>query len=502
MNFETTRSDLIGYGWLVEHFSLNVCELLETSFHTGRTQRMVETDGIRSKTYYPKARYPLESTWSSHLRFAMRYEGVKFEVLKAFFLTVDEVDLVAFLREKPTSGLLRRIWFFYEFLTGRRLPLPDCAAGNYVDAVDADWQLALPRSAAVKERRYRVNRNLLGTSDFLPYVRLVMDAPDLSTTALQEQAEKLVSQYSSELLYRSVQYLYAKETRSSFAIERETPTQRHMNAFVSLLTDIPSRPLSRETLVSVQNQVVDPRYAQRSWRTSQVYVGETLTPLEERVHYIAPRPNDLSSLMDGFLSALDMALAVPGQDPVVLAAAMSFAFVFLHPFDDGNGRVHRYLMHAVLARLGFTPPHVLFPVSATLLKNPLLYDDMLESFSRRVMARLEYRMDAQGEIMVTQDSADFYRFIDYTPIVREFRRLLRETMETEWRGELDYLAWYDRIRSAMRGIVDMPDKKANQFITFCQQNGGRLSKTKRPLFQELSDEEIASLEAIVQGGAE
>jgi Fic family protein len=40
-------------------------------------------------------------------------------------------------------------------------------------------------------------------------------------------------------------------------------------------------------------------------------------------------------------------------DPVVYAAA--FGFVFIHPFIDGNGRLHRYLLHEELSTLGFTP---------------------------------------------------------------------------------------------------------------------------------------------------
>ena len=50
----------------------------------------------------------------------------------------------------------------------------------------------------------------------------------------------------------------------------------------------------------------------------------------------------------------------------------------------------------------------------------------------------------------------------------------------------------------MRKIVDMPDNKAAQSILFTQQNNGIFPKTRRKMFQELADEEIASLAKLVK----
>lgn len=71
------------------------------------------------------------------------------------------------------------------------------------------------------------------------------------------------------------------------------------------------------------------------------------------------------------------------------------------------------------------------------------------------------------------------------------------TIRTEWKAELEYLKRYDRMREAMRRIVDLPEKKANQFILFVQQNGGRLSQRKREFFPELTDGEIARMEKVI-----
>ena len=82
--------------------------------------------------------------------------------------------------------------------------------------------------------------------------------------------------------------------------------------------------------------------------------------------------------------------AVP---PVIQAAAIAYGFVFLHPFEDGNGRIHRFLIHNILARRGFTPESVMFPISAVMLKNPSDYDASLDAFSRQFMPLVEYTLE-------------------------------------------------------------------------------------------------------------
>lgn len=40
-------------------------------------------------------------------------------------------------------------------------------------------------------------------------------------------------------------------------------------------------------------------------------------------------------------------------DAVLAAAMIAFGFVFIHPFVDGNGRIHRYLIHHILLRKNY-----------------------------------------------------------------------------------------------------------------------------------------------------
>jgi len=488
----------IGYQLLIDQFDLDVCELLQISQVSERSQKdVVMRDSVRCVTY-AESRIRVGLSWQENLIFALRYEGVNLEVLKALFAKIDRGELIRFIEEIPLGFVSRRVWFLYEWLTNDRLPIDDVKSGNYITVADGRVQVVLPITSAIREKRYRVLNNLVGSSTFCPLVRLTDKMRFLPTESLKEKINDVMRQYPAELIHRAVRYLYVKETKSSFAIERETPSQRRTETFVAALGHISSDPMDEATLVRLQNQLVDVRYGQSAWRKDQVYVGETTVPGQEKIHFIAVKPQDLQAIMSSFLEVLERWLSAAGTDALVIAAVMSFAFVFIHPFDDGNGRLHRYLIHYVLSRCGFSSSGFVIPVSAVLLKRSLEYDCMLESFSRRVMAHLDAAVDEQGCVTVRNESVDFYRYIDYTPIVEGFQQILVETIETEFKAELDYLCEYDVIRRGMAEIVDLPERVANRFIRIVQQNGGKLSAAKRNMFAELTDEEVARLEAVVR----
>lgn len=487
----------IGYHFLIERFGLNVCEPCLRCVRSARSVESTRTDGWREERVIPARMAPDGDDWQGHLAFALKHEGANFEVLKSLFSVVDASDFRDFVQKRPTGKTCRRVWFLYEWLTGRTLDMPDTPMGNYATALDASVQFALPVASAIRSRRHRILDNLPGTPGFCPYLRLTPALREFPASVLRREAEAILRNYPAEILYRAVRYLYVRETKSSFEIERVTPDRKRMEAFVALLRESPTGVWDKQWLVSVQNGIVDPRYADADWRTSQVYVGETIAPGRERVHFIAPKPSDLPSLMESWISAARRLLAAPHgseMDDVALAAALAFSFVFLHPFDDGNGRIHRFLLHDVLRRRGFMPDAAILPVSAVLLKQSLLYDRMLESFSSRLMPRLQWDIDEQGAVSVQGESADLYRFPDCTFLASSFASVVRETIETEWKAELDFLVDYDRIRERMREVVDMPELKANLFLRLVMQNGGRLAARKRALFSELTDSEIAELE--------
>jgi hypothetical protein len=296
-----------------------------------------------------------------------------------------------------------------------------------------------------------------------------------------------------------VSYLYTKETRSSFDIEGERPGAAKTERFVGLLRRVPHiERLSRAELVRLQRATVDARFADAAYRTDQVYVGEQLDPTRQKIHYIAPRPADVPPLMEGLLACLQR-LEGSGVDAVVQAAVISFGFVFIHPFSDGNGRLHRLLIHYILARTGFTPKGLILPVSAVMLQRRKEYDECLESFSEPLMRLVDYEEDQAGQVTVRNETADLYRYFDATVMAEALYRWVQVTVRDEFRGELEFVVRLRETRRAIESIVELPDRLANLFIKLCLQSDGRLSAAKRRThFAKLSDAEIRAMEKAVK----
>jgi len=115
-----------------------------------------------------------------------------------------------------------------------------------------------------------------------------------------------------DILRRAVSYLYTKETKSTFEIENEHPSPQRQERFVAALVDAAKLDLSdKAALISLQNKIVDPRYAARDWRDFQNYVGETAGTFREVVHLICPKPEDVAGLMQALSGLANACLRAP-----------------------------------------------------------------------------------------------------------------------------------------------------------------------------------------------
>jgi len=482
----------IGQEWLRRELGLAVpAPAVESYIIQGA--RRTAAHGARTLEFYPR-QYDTDRAVVSHLRFALRHEPIDLGVLVAVFKTMVPAELESWVRAEPTGAYSRRAWFFYETFTGRTLDLEDTRTGNYVEALDPERHIVADRRNSA---RHRVIDNLLGGPGLCPTVRRTARLTEQMGVHIDEEAHALIESYDPLTLARAVNYLYTKETRSSFAIEGETPSASRTDRFVAALKAAPAFTPNKESLIQLQGEIVDPRYAAKDWRDFQNFVGETVGGYREEVHFICPRPQDVPGLMEAWVAL--MGRVVNGAvDPVVAAAVTAFAFVFTHPFADGNGRIHRFLMHHVLAKRGYSPAGVIFPISAAILRDRRSYDQALQTFSKPLAEFIDWHWTSQQEITVTNDTSDLYRYFDATVFAEYLYDRVADTVRRDLKEELGFVAVFDRAFTAVREIVDMPDRRASLFVRLCVQNGGRLSAAKRPQFPELSDAEIAQLETQVQ----
>lgn len=485
----------LGYRWLIEHLGLPDVPLAVSSLTGALRRERITPDGV--VRVYPESYWPGASPFD-HLEFALKHEGVDLPVLAAALRQLGPATLLDHLATKPAGKYARMLGFLHDFTQGSDLQPRVSIGGNYVTLLNPEQYVtaATPHTSS----KWRVHSNLPGTADWCPMVRRSerLRAHEASLPALQAQVASLVASVPADLLARAADYLYLKETRSTYRIEHEDlPAQGRMQKFLQLLQaggheDLAAL-LAEPGLADCQARILDPRYAEDGFRHAQNYVGETL-PQRERVHYPCPPPALVPSLMQGL-----RALALQRHDlhPVIHAALVAFGFVFIHPFLDGNGRLHRFLIHDILRRRGLVPEGLLLPVSATLLRDRRAYDTALESYSRPLADGLaRFTVDAAGELHLhnAESLTDYYRYPDLTAVVEYLLDTVQTTVQEDFAEELQFLLRHDAARSAIIRIVDMPNRRLDRLLQFLSQNQGRLARGRRQDFAELSDAELTAIE--------
>jgi Fic family protein len=457
-----------GYAALIDAWRLEAPIPL-TLAAIGRRHKLIERDGWRLLT----PRHAPQPTIEGHLTFALKHEGLDLAVLKRLFLTTGPEPIAALVKAKPTGSYARRIWFLYEWLTGKRLKTPDLKRGTYVNALDPEQQWAGP---VKNSTRHRVRDNLPGTPEFCPLVFRTPALDDFIALNLADRARKAAAEVPANLLARTAAFLLLKDSRASFVIEGEDPPQDRVQRWGRAIGQAGRRPLDLDELLRLQQIVIgDSRFIRLGLRTRGGFVGErdrdSGAPIPD---HISARPEDLETLIKGVI-AFDCAKSAT-LDPVVAAAALAFGFVFIHPFEDGNGRIHRYLIHHVLAAKGFNPPGIVFPVSATILERIDAYREVLETYSRRVLPLVQWKATPDGNVEVLNDTCDFYRYFDATPQVEFLYACVKKTALEDLPEETQYLRRYDAFKTRIDAIVEMPDRTVDLLFRMLRQNKGRLSK--------------------------
>lgn len=498
-------SEVFGYGWLAKRFGIRTVAPLTASSSTGRAPSRSEDDDGFVVQVLRADRADKESVrW--HLAQALKHEGVHLEFLARLFAKLDPAEIGRWNADEPTGALARRAGFLYEWLTGRRIEGHEAVTGNYVDALDSEKYLVA--SHPQPNRRWRVMDNLPGTSRFCPTVRLTM-ATRLARLGVEiecREVGRLMADFGEGTILRAANWLSIKESKASFAIEREGDRNERIRRFAAAMIQHCGRmedPLTPQALAVLQRAILADQNTVSDFglRRSPAFVGRTIR-YEPVVDYLAPHFDQVPGMLEGLG---EFARRTAGGSSIARAALLSFGFVYIHPLSDGNGRISRFLINDTLRRDGVVPAPLILPVSSVIQASMKRYDNVLESVSSPLMQEAS-DVSFAGESSTCEDGvrtnlvfnrwddlAPSWRFMDMTGHVRYISDVLRLTMSQEMRHEAAYLRDFDRARQAVREIIDGPDQDIDRIVTAIHETGrasGKLRKEFPRVFSSAHGTEI------------
>jgi hypothetical protein len=483
-----TGSTLAGYSALISAHNLKV-----------PTPDHLCAIGTKHKKYYYEQwhiftpRHKPKDTLIGHLYFALKYEGVDLAVLNALFKNVDPEEIKKAVLSEPTGRYSRRLWFLWEWLRDSQLDIKDAAMGNFVPVIDNRLQY---EGKSYPSRRHRVYNNLPGTRNFCPLIRKTEKLESFIGKNLSQKAVENIGQTHPDLLSRASAFLLLRDSKASYIIEGENPPHNRIERWGKAIGEAGKRKLSVSELIYLQQIVIsDNRFITPGLRKEGGFVGEhdrtTGMPMPD---HISARSSDLNTLLPGLINTYEL-LCKDDFNPVLLAAVLAFGFVFIHPFEDGNGRIHRYLFHHVLAEKKFVLKGLIFPVSAVILDRIEEYRKVLEHFSKPRLDFIQWKPTEKNNVKVLNETIDLYRYFDATCQAEFLFECVEETVNKTLPEEVQYLKKHGLLNEFIKNYIDMPDRMIDLLIRFLFQNNGKLSKRARNKeFKKLTDDEVKAVQ--------
>lgn len=493
----------IGYSYLNKYYNLLLPKLGVEVYQDPKAEvESIINYGASKRRIIPGTRKVIDTPYDNMV-IAIKYQGIRLHIFAAVFQKIDVAKLTDFIKSKPHSAYNRVIWYLYEWIKGEMLQIESLSSGNYIKLFDEKYYYTL--KAGDRDKRTRVINNALGTKEFCPTIRKIPEIHKLEKVdvyeAAYEQMQDLGKDLPADVIGRSINYLYTKETKSSTEIEKEAPSNKKMARFLKAIKNAGLFELSKEKLIDIQKQIVEETKRTDDYRKEEIYVGTTIRRLggvDEDVHYIGPLAKHVSSMMHGLLGMHDRLMMDGELPPLMHATLISFGLVYIHPLNDGNGRIHRYLIHDVMKQR--EPQHkFIIPISAAILKNQQKYDSVLELISRPIMAMLEWELDHDNEnrVIIHNDIDYMYRYPDYTAHVLFTYDMMNVAIATDLLGEICLLLAFDAVKKAINEHCDIPNNKLDTIVSIILQDGGCVSKRKRKLVLEhMNEDQLKQIEDI------
>ncbi|MDD2712852.1 MAG: Fic family protein [Simplicispira sp.] len=473
-------STAVGYAWLQD--ALQAPDFLgphKARLAAVQSLQHLSEGGLLVPAKQAPAALPLE-----HALFAIKHEGVRLDYLLAALRQVGQQEMEAEFLRTPNGIYVRKLCLLWEAAHQQPLPAVDQppVTATYVPMFDPATYLT---GASRRNARWRVDFNGLGDLSFCPVVRKT----DAVRQGLQRNVLAATREFAAaigpQMLERALSWAYLSETEGSFAIEGETPTQDKASRFAALLKRAHDpRPLTEDYLVELQNATVSNPFDKAvQFRTEQNRLQGNAQGAAG-VTYVPPQPELCAELMEQLMALTNQRPA--GLDPLAHAAVVSFAFVLLHPFMDGNGRLSRFLIHHCLGQSSSLPAGFLLPVSVAMKKHEDQYWQALTAFSRpaRELCQVLWAGDDQYSYAWQAEAQWWFRYMDVTEGVAFTLAMAHASLEIDLHQEVDFLALFDDVARYINDRHDLRSTDLTTLIVTIHQNGGKLSNNRRKRFAE------------------
>ncbi len=489
---------MIGYEFLLSQIALR----MPPSIKPAQIRPVTRVEEMPDLLAVPRHVAPAEgASVLEHILFALKHETLQLAILHEALRLVPGQALVEALTAQRQGGYLRKAAFLWEKANQQELPLPwETTGGNYLDLFDRKTYL----TGALWERsqKFRVNFNGIGPYEFCPVVQRDAALERQGAEVLDRLRSWALDPENAGILDRVMNWAYLSETRDSYAIENEAPSPDKERAFLQAMEHLRDRtPLSEDYLVGLQNLVITHELKREfTFRERQNWLqrgGHGALA----VRYVPPPPESLDALMDGLMRMANRRDEVP---PLIKAALVSFGFVFIHPFIDGNGRLSRLLaQHSLnyneaLPTVNGNP--ALLPLSVAMKKDEKGYLATLEAFSRPARQLWDVTCIADNEFVFDfRSSPMVYAHWAGAHAAAFVTHCAQSALDQALVEEAAFIHAYDQAFERIDREFDLPNRTINLLIQWIRQNNGRMPERRKGATELLllKPQQLARIEAIV-----
>ena len=174
---------------------------------------------------------------------------------------------------------------------------------------------------------------------------------------------KALARYSSIIASNAIGNVYiAEERKRAILMKGSQPQtfQEHMLCGYGKAIDLIDEVYKYQTLdrsfVSTLHYYIYKDYNPEfggHFKDSQNYIQESLPDGTFKTIFISSKPDEVVMLLDNLIYQFNMCAADEECNKLILIAAFMLDFMCIHPYNHGNGRLSRLILHFLLKKYGY-----------------------------------------------------------------------------------------------------------------------------------------------------